>query len=197
MAIDLEQQWFRGLTQLRYAATPKRLRALLDGQTVLDTRDALLVYEPRRVVPWYAVPPGDLHLNLTEHDPFPVPELRAAVLPPHHNKWHTVPGRSLHLERHGEVAFGRPPHHDAPDEATGRARCAICCGGAAAPPPAVRAPETDRARSGSNGDRRAGRHTRGRLGEARRPAAHPGYRAPSARRGAHGVASGSRRTGAG
>jgi uncharacterized protein (DUF427 family) len=63
MAIDLEQQWFRDLTQLRYAASPKRLRALLDGQTVLDTRDALLVYEPGRVVPWYAVPPGDLHLN--------------------------------------------------------------------------------------------------------------------------------------
>lgn len=105
MAIDLEQQWFRGLAQLRYAATPKRLRALLDGQTVLDTRGALLVYEPRRVVPWYAVPPGDLHVNLTEHDPFPVPELRAPVLPPHHNEWHTVPGRSLHLEGHGEVAF--------------------------------------------------------------------------------------------
>ena len=104
MAIDLEQQWFRGLTELRYAATPKRLRALLDGQTVLDTRDALLVYEPRRVVPWYAVPPGDLHLHLTEHDPVAVPELRAPVAP-HRNEWHTVPGRSLHLEGHGEVAF--------------------------------------------------------------------------------------------
>jgi uncharacterized protein (DUF427 family) len=57
MAIDLHEQWFRGLRQLRYAATPKRLRALLEGQTVLDTQDALLVYEPRRVVPWYAVPP--------------------------------------------------------------------------------------------------------------------------------------------
>src|SRR5215218_9618676 len=57
MAIDLEQQWFRDLSELRYAATPKRLRALLDGRPVLDTRDAMLVYEPRRVVPWYAVPP--------------------------------------------------------------------------------------------------------------------------------------------
>ena len=25
--------------------------------------------EPRRVVPWYAVPPGDLQMDLTEHDP--------------------------------------------------------------------------------------------------------------------------------
>lgn len=106
MAIDLLEQWFRDLTELRYASTPKRIRALLDGQTVLDTRDALLVYEPRRVVPWYAVPRGDLHLKLTEQDPSPVPELGSPVVPPHHhNEWHTVPGRSLHLKGHGEVAF--------------------------------------------------------------------------------------------
>ena len=47
MAIDLRQQWFEGLSQLRYATTPKRLRAVLEGETVVDTRDALLVYEPR------------------------------------------------------------------------------------------------------------------------------------------------------
>jgi uncharacterized protein (DUF427 family) len=111
MAVDLQQQWFRGLADLRFAATPKRLRALLDGRTVLDTRDALLVYEPRRVVPWYAVPPRDLRLDLTEHDPSPVPELTAPVLPPHHNDWHTVPGRSLHLDGHGEVGF-RPEDPD-------------------------------------------------------------------------------------
>ena len=111
MAVDLYQQWFAGLDQLRYAATPKRLRALLDGRTVLDTRDAFLVYEPRRVVPWYAVPPGDVRVRLTEHDPVPVPELSTPVLPPHHNDWHTLPGRSLHLDGYGEVAF-RPDDPD-------------------------------------------------------------------------------------
>ena len=105
MAVDLHEQWFRCLAELRHAATPKRIRALLDGQTVLDTRDALLVWEPRRVVPSYAVPPGDLRLELTEHELAPVPELRAPVLPPGHDDWHTVPGRSLRLEGHGEVAF--------------------------------------------------------------------------------------------
>jgi uncharacterized protein (DUF427 family) len=105
MAIDLHEQWFRGLAELRYAATPKRIRALLDGRTVVDTRDALLVYEPRRVVPWYAVPPGDVRVELTEHDPAPPPELRTPVLPPRHPEWHTVPGRSLHLDGHDEVAF--------------------------------------------------------------------------------------------
>jgi uncharacterized protein (DUF427 family) len=105
MAIDLERQRFRDIAELRFAATPKRLRALLDGRTVLDTRDALLVYEPRRVVPWYAVPPADLTLDLTEHEPAPVPDPLPPVLPPFHNEWHTVPGTSLHLDGHGEVAF--------------------------------------------------------------------------------------------
>jgi uncharacterized protein (DUF427 family) len=111
VALDLQQQWFRDLAQLRYTATPKRLRAALDGRTVLDTRDALLVYEPRRVVPWYAVPLEDLDLELIEQDPAPVPELHAPVLPPRHNDWHTVPGRSLHLSGYGEVAF-RPDDPD-------------------------------------------------------------------------------------
>jgi uncharacterized protein (DUF427 family) len=105
MAIDLHAQWFRDLAELRYAATPKRLRAALAGRTVLDTCEALLVWEPRRVVPYYAVPPGDLDLTLTEHDPAPVPPAVGHVLPPHHLDWHEIPGRSLHLEGHGEVGF--------------------------------------------------------------------------------------------
>jgi uncharacterized protein (DUF427 family) len=105
MAIDLHEQWFRDLSELRYAATPKRLRAALDGRTVLDTRDAMLVYEPRRVVPFYAVPPADLDLDLTEHDPVPVPDGLGPVLAPHHLEWHDLPGRSLHLDGHDEVAF--------------------------------------------------------------------------------------------
>jgi uncharacterized protein (DUF427 family) len=105
VVINLHEQWFRGLSELRYASTPKRLRAVLDGRTVLDTRNALLVYEPRRIVPWYAVPPRDLRLELTEQDPAPIPDLQSPVLPPRHNEWHTVAGRSMHLEGHGEVAF--------------------------------------------------------------------------------------------
>jgi len=105
MAIDLHAQWFRDLPELRYASTPKRLRADLDGRTVLDTRDAMLVWEPRRVVPFYAVPVPDLDLELTEHDPVPVPEGFGPVLAPHHLEWHDVPGRSLHLDGHGEVGF--------------------------------------------------------------------------------------------
>ncbi len=111
MAVDLRESWFRGLAELRVAATPKRLRATLDGRTVLDTRAALLVWEPRRVVPQYAVPPADLSLALTEHEPAPLPEQLRPVLSPHHPEWHTTAGTSLHADGIGEVAF-RPEDPD-------------------------------------------------------------------------------------
>ena len=44
------------LGQLRYEPVDKRIRAKLGGQVVIDTERALLVWEPKRVVPSYAVP---------------------------------------------------------------------------------------------------------------------------------------------
>jgi uncharacterized protein (DUF427 family) len=104
MAIDLRESWLRSLAELRYATTPKRIRADLDGATVLDTRDALLVWEPRRVVPWYAVPQADLHLTTTEHEPGPPPDFPGPVLGPQH-PGHTLPGVALHADGLGEIAF--------------------------------------------------------------------------------------------
>ena len=46
--------------QLRYEPTEKRIRARLGGETAVDSRRAVLVWEPRRVVPSYAVPVADL-----------------------------------------------------------------------------------------------------------------------------------------
>lgn len=105
MATDLRESWFRGLSDLRYATTQKRVRARLGDETIADTTDALLVWEPKRVVPLYAVPVGDLSLTLTEHDPAPVPPDLGPVLPPFHPEWHTTPGRSLRADGLGEVAF--------------------------------------------------------------------------------------------
>lgn len=95
----------RSLPELRYVSTPKRIRASLHGETILDTRDGLLVWEPRRVVPQYAVPPDVVHLALTEHEPAPLPKHLGPVLEPYHPEWHTTPGRSLHADGLGEVAF--------------------------------------------------------------------------------------------
>jgi uncharacterized protein (DUF427 family) len=49
---------------LRIYPTQKRIRALLDGETVVDSVQALVVWEPRRVTPSYAVPEGDIAARL-------------------------------------------------------------------------------------------------------------------------------------
>jgi uncharacterized protein (DUF427 family) len=49
---------------LRYEPTEKRLRVYLADELVADTRDGRLVWEPRRVVPTYAVPESDTSAQL-------------------------------------------------------------------------------------------------------------------------------------
>ena len=48
------------LGQLRYEPVDKRIRGVIGGQVVIDTDRALLVWEPKRVVPSYAVPVEEL-----------------------------------------------------------------------------------------------------------------------------------------
>jgi uncharacterized protein (DUF427 family) len=48
------------LGELRYEPVDKRIRGLIAGQVVIDTDRALLVWEPKRVVPSYAVPAEEL-----------------------------------------------------------------------------------------------------------------------------------------
>ena len=57
-----------GLGQLRHEPTGKRIRAVLGGGVVVDTTRALLVWEPRRIVPSYAVPDGDITAELVPVD---------------------------------------------------------------------------------------------------------------------------------
>ena len=52
------------LDALRYEPTAKRVRVCLGGEPVADTREARLVWEPRRVVPTYAVPIAGLSAQL-------------------------------------------------------------------------------------------------------------------------------------
>ena len=48
------------LGQLRYEPVDKRIRGLIGDQVVIDTDRALLAWEPKRVVPSYAVPVQEL-----------------------------------------------------------------------------------------------------------------------------------------
>ncbi|KQU68468.1 DUF427 domain-containing protein [Phycicoccus sp. Root101] len=95
MALDLHDQWFRGLSELRLTRTTKRLRASRHGHLLVDTTDALLVWEPRRVVPEYAVPPDAFAANGIELVDLPrreLPDGLPPVLGPLHFELHTCPG---------------------------------------------------------------------------------------------------------
>jgi uncharacterized protein (DUF427 family) len=50
--------------QLRYEPTAKRIRARRDGNIVVDTVQAWLVWEPRRITPIFAVPEQELSAEL-------------------------------------------------------------------------------------------------------------------------------------
>jgi uncharacterized protein (DUF427 family) len=73
------------LDELRYEPTEKRIRAELGGRTVIDSTRAMLVWEPKRVVPTYAVPVDDAAVEFSEAPPGDgpsdgAPEIRAPQL---------------------------------------------------------------------------------------------------------------------
>ncbi|HEY8319218.1 MAG TPA: DUF427 domain-containing protein [Amnibacterium sp.] len=60
MAVQLEDRAWRELNETRVARSPWRLRGVDGDEAVIDTRRALLVWEPRRVTPAFAVPEEDV-----------------------------------------------------------------------------------------------------------------------------------------
>jgi uncharacterized protein (DUF427 family) len=64
MTVNMGEQFVRDLGRLRFQPVLKRVRALSGDTVVADTTDAVLVWEPRRVVPSYAVPTTDLKVEL-------------------------------------------------------------------------------------------------------------------------------------
>ncbi|MFJ5698525.1 DUF427 domain-containing protein [Arthrobacter sp. NPDC093139] len=69
MATKLSELLFAAFPDLRYQPTSKRIRADVNGSPVVDTREALLVWEPKRVTPVYAVPEKDLLARLERPAP--------------------------------------------------------------------------------------------------------------------------------
>ncbi len=66
MALDFAHHIFASVPQLRFHPTAKRIRAAAGGDLAVDSTRAWVVWEPRRVVPSYAVPLDDIHGSL--HD---------------------------------------------------------------------------------------------------------------------------------
>ena len=101
--------------ELRYEPVARRVRASLHGAPVLDTTDAAVVWEPRRLVPMYAAPPEDLAATLVPRPRVTVPDRLPPVLGPLHFEWHHGAGQSYDLVvgDHTVAAAGFAP--DDPD----------------------------------------------------------------------------------
>lgn len=68
--------------QLRHEPTAKRIRATFGDEPVLDSTRAMLVWEPRRIVPTYAVPIEDVAAELRPSEARPEPVDEHPVLHP-------------------------------------------------------------------------------------------------------------------
>jgi hypothetical protein len=74
MATRMGARFTGDLAELRYEPVAKRVRAVASGRTFADSRRAVLVWEPKRVVPSYAFPAADLRATLAPADAAPAPE---------------------------------------------------------------------------------------------------------------------------
>lgn len=93
--------------ELRYEPTTKRIRAYLGTELVLDSRSAVVMWEPRRVVPCYAVPATDVDAVLSVAGP-PTRDADAspAQLPGIPFSRHSAPGTPLDVSAGGATAEG-------------------------------------------------------------------------------------------
>lgn len=121
MAIRFRDVFMGELKQLRYEPVDKRIRGTLAGRTIVDSRRAMLVWEPKRVVPSYAVPVEDLSASTTpdvsapgDAMPFNTPMLgdRPVLDPSVPFSVHTATGESLTLRgpegEYASAAFRAP-----------------------------------------------------------------------------------------
>ena len=100
MAVRMRQHLADAVPQLAFEPVPVRLRAYVDAVPVVDSSRGVLVWEPRRIVPAYAVPESDLGLGLTPADPQPGPpssDSLPPVLGPDSFEPHTTPGEVVDL----------------------------------------------------------------------------------------------------
>ena len=69
MATAMRQLLWGVMGNLRFHPVRKWVRARAGGELVVNSRNVMLVWEPRRVVGCYAVPADDIHGQLVPHQP--------------------------------------------------------------------------------------------------------------------------------
>lgn len=118
MALRMKWHLGQAIPQLGFEPVPMRLRAFMDDEPVLDTQHGVLVWEPRRIVPVYAVPEQDLLVKVEATDPAPQPpdlDSLPPMLGPDSFEPHTTPGTIVDLataNRRAARAGFRPDDRD-------------------------------------------------------------------------------------
>ncbi|WP_067521092.1 DUF427 domain-containing protein [Alloactinosynnema sp. L-07] len=100
MALRMRHHLGKAMSDLRYEPTLFRTRARIADTTVVDTWSAVLVWEPRRLVPVYGVPVGDIRGQVVPTDPQPAaPDLTTVpgMLGPMDFSLHTCAGTVVDL----------------------------------------------------------------------------------------------------
>jgi len=115
MAVAMEQSLAGSGDELRFHPVAKRIRVSLAGRQICDTTSALLVWEPRRVVPTYAVPAADLAAELEPAESRPPPDPLPPYLGPYNFALHSCPGRAFSVRADGQVASAAAFVADDPD----------------------------------------------------------------------------------
>jgi uncharacterized protein (DUF427 family) len=122
MATTTSQLLWSALKDLRVQPVQKWIRATSGDRTVVDTRRALLVWEPRRVVGSYAVPEGDVAGELTVADgpggverPVAVGDLDRVLDPSSPFAAHSTPGTALTIRMPDGDLEGAAFRADDPD----------------------------------------------------------------------------------
>jgi len=115
MARRAGEAWLGTHDVLLHEPMAVRLRAFDGGRTAVDSNRAQVVWEPGRLVPYYAVPEQDVRAGLrpirrpppdyADHSVEVTPGLR--MLPPGMFRLHTVPGEELAVEIGGRWREGR------------------------------------------------------------------------------------------
>ena len=103
------------LTRLRHEPARKRVRATVAGELVVDSTQALLVWEPQRILPAYAVPhehvrgelmPAPRHRAPAGSARLPVPSGQTVLDPSVPFAVHTADGEPLSLRAAGQTRHG-------------------------------------------------------------------------------------------
>ena len=122
MALQISPEFWKFIPQLRFEPTPRRIRAQLGDNTVVDSNRAYLVYEPRRVTPIFAVPPQDIDAELTvpaagppAGDPLAAVPPGAPMDPRYPFAAHTTTGQPLDLRAGAHELPGAAFRPDDPD----------------------------------------------------------------------------------